>query len=100
MTDSSKFGALGAVLARNLEDIADLAEYVAPPPGVYSLLISSVAQKEINDKTAIVVEYDILDCGDVVVLCCDWVKLGATYDRGVFGCFTYGPGLEFADFFT
>lgn len=62
MSNEAQFGALASVLARNLEDIEDLPEYVAPPPGVYKLLIDKVEQKEINDKTTLVVEYTILDC--------------------------------------
>lgn len=56
---SEKFGALATVLARNLETIEDLPQYLAPPPGVYELLIESVKQEEINDKTALVVEYTV-----------------------------------------
>lgn len=55
----SKFGALAAVMARNIEDIPDLPDYKAPWPGVYQLLIESVKEDTINDKTALVVTYMI-----------------------------------------
>lgn len=58
--DASKFGALGAALARDVSQIADLPEFVAPPPGVYKLKIEAVDQKDINDKTCIAVTYLIL----------------------------------------
>lgn len=61
MTDQAKFGALGTVLAKNLNEIEDLPDYIAPPPGVYKLMILSCGQKVINEKTAIVVEYVILE---------------------------------------
>lgn len=53
-------GALASVLARDINDIADLPSYVAPPPGVYKLQIDKVEQKEIKKKTTLVVEYVIL----------------------------------------
>src|SRR5690349_18407745 len=55
-------GALASVLARDINDIADLPSYVAPPPGVYKLQVDSVQQKEIKDKTTIVVEYIVMEC--------------------------------------
>lgn len=54
-------GALASVLARDINDIADLPSYVAPPPGTYKLHIEKVEQKEIKDKTTIVVEYVIIE---------------------------------------
>lgn len=58
--DASKLGALGAALARDISQIEDLPEYVVPPPGVYKLKIENVQQKDINDKTCMVVEYIVL----------------------------------------
>lgn len=60
--DTSKLGALASVLARDLNTVADLPVYQAPPPGVYKLIIDSCEPKEINDKTTIVVEYLIMQC--------------------------------------
>ena len=54
-------GALKTLLARNLDDIPDLPSYKCPPPGTYKFLIDKVESKEINKKTAIVVEYSIAD---------------------------------------
>lgn len=56
------FGALASVLARDLSQIADLPQYVAPPPGVWKLQIADVEQKEIKDKTTITVTYTVLGC--------------------------------------
>ncbi|SRR6266404_2846934 len=61
MAEQSKFGALGVVLAKNLNEIEDLPDYVAPPPGVYKLLILDCGQKTLNEKTAIVVNYVVLE---------------------------------------
>jgi len=61
MLDAAKLGALAGVVARDLDDIPDLPEFLAPHPGVYKLLISLVEQREINKKTALVVEYDVVD---------------------------------------
>jgi hypothetical protein len=58
--DQSKFGALGAALQRDMSEIADLPEFVAPPAGIYKLQIEAVEQKEINEKTCITVTYLIL----------------------------------------
>lgn len=55
-------GALASVLARDINDIADLPSFNAPPPGQYKLIISDVAQKEIREKTTIVVEYLVGEC--------------------------------------
>jgi hypothetical protein len=60
--EQSKFGALGTVLAKDLSTIEDLPDYIAPPPGVYKLLILSCGQKTINEKTAIVVDYLVVEC--------------------------------------
>lgn len=57
---SGDLGALADVLARDINDIADLPSYEAPPPGVYKLQVISVGQKEIKKKTAIVVEYEVV----------------------------------------
>lgn len=59
--NQSKFGALGTVLARDLKDIEDLPNYIAPPPGVYKLLIGGCGQKILNEKAAIVVDYTFLE---------------------------------------
>jgi len=59
--DANKLGALAGVVARDLDDIPDLPDFKAPHPGVYKLLISLVEQREINKKTALVVEYDVVD---------------------------------------
>jgi hypothetical protein len=56
-----KLGALASVVARDLDDIPDLPDYKCPHPGVYKLLIKTVGQKEINKKTALVVEYVVVD---------------------------------------
>jgi hypothetical protein len=61
MAEQSKFGALGAVLAKNLNEIEDLPNYIAPPPGVYKLMIDACGQKTINDKTVIAVDYVFLE---------------------------------------
>lgn len=58
----SKFGALAAVVARDITEIADLPDFVAPPPGVWKLLIESCKPKQINDKTALVIDYIVLQC--------------------------------------
>lgn len=60
--DQSKLGALAGVLARDLNDIADLPTYIAPPPGVYKLIIEECEPKEINEKTTIVVAYIVVEC--------------------------------------
>lgn len=59
--DMSKFGALSAVMARNLDSVEDLPDYVTPPEGTYKLLVQKVGPEEINDKTALKVEYCIIE---------------------------------------
>ncbi len=59
--DAAKLGALAGVVARDINDIPDLPDYVVPQPGVYKLLVSKIEQREINQKTALVVEYDIVN---------------------------------------
>lgn len=59
--DMAKLGALASVVSRDLDDIPDLPDYKAPHPGVYKLAISKVEQREIKKKTALVVEYTVLD---------------------------------------
>lgn len=56
-----KFGALASVLAKNLNDIPDLPDYVAPPAGVYKLAIEDAGQKIINEKQAFVVNYVVME---------------------------------------
>lgn len=51
MSDS-KFGALAAVVARDINDIADLPEFVAPPPGIWKMLIKKCAPKQ--DRKSVV----------------------------------------------
>lgn len=60
--DTAKFGALGSVLSRDLATIEDLPSYIAPPPGVYKLLVKSCGPKEINNKSAVQIEYMLLEC--------------------------------------
>jgi len=57
----SKFGALAQLVGRNLDDIPDLPTFKTPPSGVYKFIIESCKQKDINEKTAIVTEYVIVD---------------------------------------
>lgn len=57
----SQFGGLAAVLQKNLNEIEDLPNYIAPPPGVYKLLITGCNQKVINQKTVIVTDYTFLE---------------------------------------
>ncbi|HEX9502991.1 MAG TPA: hypothetical protein VF974_01550 [Patescibacteria group bacterium] len=59
--DMAKMGALVSVIARDLDDIPDLPDYKVPKPGVYKLLVQKVEQREINKKTALVVEYSVVD---------------------------------------
>lgn len=59
--DTAKLGALASVVARDLDAIPDLPDYKAPHPGVYKLLIAKVEQRDINKKTALVVEYSVVD---------------------------------------
>lgn len=56
-----KFGGLSAVLAKDLSQIEDLPNYIAPPPGVYKLLIENCVQKTINQKVVIAVDYVFLE---------------------------------------
>lgn len=60
--DASKLGALASVLARDLDSVEDLPNYVSPPPGIYKLAIKGIDHKEINEKTTIVAEYIVVDC--------------------------------------
>lgn len=64
MTDpaQSKFGALASVLGKDISQIEDLPNYVAPPAGVYKMLIQACGQKVINEKTVIAVDYVFLEC--------------------------------------
>jgi len=57
----SKFGALANIISRDLKDIEDLPNYIAPPPGVYKLLIQACGQKVINEKAVIAVDYVFLE---------------------------------------
>jgi hypothetical protein len=59
--DQAKFSGLAAVLAKNLSEIPDLPNYIAPPPGVYKLMITACGQKIINEKTVIVTDYTFLE---------------------------------------
>lgn len=59
--DRAKLGALASVVARDLDDIPDLPDYKAPHPGVYKLKVEKVEQREINKKTALVIEYSVVD---------------------------------------
>lgn len=54
-------GALSSILAKNLNEIEDLPNYIAPPAGVYKLLIKACGQKIINEKTVIAVDYVFLE---------------------------------------
>lgn len=58
---AGKFGALASIMARNLEEIADLPDFKAPKPGVYKFLIEKVESKDIAEKTAIAVTYVVID---------------------------------------
>lgn len=60
MSDGKKdqgIGALANVLAKNLNEIEDLPNFIAPPPGVYEMMIVAVSQKEINEKTVLAIDY-------------------------------------------
>lgn len=59
--NTSKFGALSAVLARDLATVEDLPNYIAPPAGVYKLMIEACGQKVINEKAVIAVDYIFLE---------------------------------------
>lgn len=61
MDQSNPLGALASVLARDISQIEDLPEFVAPPPGIYKLLIESFESKEINEKTYCVCTYVIVE---------------------------------------
>lgn len=61
MAEASKFGALGSVLAKDLSQIEDLPDYIAPPAGVYKLMILACVQKIISEKTVIAVDYVFLE---------------------------------------
>lgn len=63
--EQPKFGALANVLARDLKDIEDLPNYIAPVPGVYKLLIEGCKQKTLNEKTVIAVDYIVLECKEL-----------------------------------
>ena len=58
---TGKFGVLATLLAANLDDIPDLPVYKAPPPGIYLIVIKSVAEKLINEKTAMEIQYTVAD---------------------------------------
>lgn len=51
------FGALQGLLAKDLSAIEDLPNYIAPPPGIYKLMIEKCGPKVINEKQTIVVDY-------------------------------------------
>jgi len=59
--DRAKLGALAQVVARDLDDIPDLPDYKAPHPGVYKLKVEKVESREIKNKSAIVIEYSVVD---------------------------------------
>lgn len=52
---------LGNILARDLNAIEDLPNYIAPPPGAYKLLIFGCGQRKINDKPVVAVDYVFLE---------------------------------------
>lgn len=56
-----RFAVLGQVLMQSLDDIPDLPVYKAPPPGIYKLAIKSVAEKTINEKVALEIQYTVAD---------------------------------------
>ena len=56
----SDLSLLQGILAKPLTEVADLPEFVTPPPGTYRLLVSKVASKVIGDKPAVSVEYTVL----------------------------------------
>ena len=58
---AGKFGALATIVGKSLDDIPDLPVFKTPPPGVYIWIIESCKEKKINEKTAIVAEYVIVD---------------------------------------
>ena len=61
MADTSKFGALANVVSRDIKDIEDLPNFIAPIPGIYKLLIKDCGQKIINEKACIVVDYVFIE---------------------------------------
>lgn len=65
MAEQKGLGALATVLTRDLTEIEDLPVYKTPWRGVYKFLIESANQKEINKKTALVVEYVITDIVEI-----------------------------------
>jgi hypothetical protein len=59
--NQGKFGALGSVLAKDISQIEDLPNYVAPPAGVYKLMIEECKQDVLNEKTVLKVGYVFLE---------------------------------------
>jgi len=56
----SDLSLLQSILAKPLDEVADLPEFITPPPGSYRLMITEVTSKEIGDKPAISVTYTVL----------------------------------------
>ena len=54
------------LLDMNLDDFADLPEFLVPPPGTYNLLLKSMEIKTINEKTAIEINFSILSTVELV----------------------------------
>ncbi len=52
---------LDDILDQNLDDLADMPEFVVPPAGAYNASILSVEEKEINDHPAVEVKFRFLE---------------------------------------
>jgi hypothetical protein len=64
--DAATLGALAGVVSRDINDIADLPDYVTPPPGVYTLIVKEIKQDEVgkdkDKKTVLKVTYAVVNC--------------------------------------
>ena len=56
-----RFAGLGDLLARDLSTVEDLPVFVAPPPGVYKLMIEECKEKDLNEKRVLAVDYVVLE---------------------------------------
>lgn len=57
---------IDSLLDTSLDDVADLPEFVTPPPGFYKLTLKKLEQKAINDKPALIFHYAVVETLELV----------------------------------
>lgn len=80
------------LLDATLDDLADLPEFVTPPPGAYALTFKGYEQKKVNDNACVIVTFTVAETQELASADSTPVEPGTEFNQMYNMSNEYGQG--------